>query len=141
MQSHADGYRFGPQRTCPDGVVTDFVFTQTQDAEHAWRYPDLTGHVHYLSTVLRQTVEHEMVQEALALRQHGAARAAIKILVEMPDQDADRIIRSLQQSQWTVSNKLRKELPEIFGEAADLSALQAQIVTDVREVFKGGGMD
>ncbi len=141
MQSHADGYRFGPQRTCPDGVVTDFVFTQTQDAEHAWRYPDLTGHVHYLSTVLRQTVEHEMVQEALALRQHGAARAAIKNLVEMPDQDADRIIRSLQQSQWTVSNKLRKELPEIFGEAADLSALQAQIVTDVREVFKGGGMD
>ena len=141
MQSHADGYRFGPQRTCPDGVVTDFVFTQTQDAEHAWRYPDLTEHVRYLSAVLRQTVEHEMAQEALALRQHGAARAAIKILVEMPDQDADRIIRALQQSQWTVSHKLRKELPEIFGEGADLLALQAQMVAAVREVFEGGGVD
>ena len=59
----------------------------------------------------------------------------------MPDQDADRILRSLQQSHWTISNKLRKELPTIFGEGADLSALQAQIVAAVREVFEGGGMD
>ena len=36
---------------------------------------------------------------------------------------------------------LRKELPEIFGEGEDLSALQAQIVAAVRAVFEGGGMD
>ena len=59
----------------------------------------------------------------------------------MPDQDADRIIRSLQRSHWTVSHKLRKELPEIFGEGVDLSALQAQIVAAVREVFEGGGVE
>ena len=138
MQAHTDGYRFGRQRTCPDGVVTDFVFTQAQDAQHAWRYPNLSEHVRYLSEVLCQTVEHEMAQEALALRQHDAARAAIKNLVEMPDQDADRILRSLQQSHWTVSHKLRKELPEIFGEGENLPALQAQIVAAVRAVFEGG---
>lgn len=131
--------RSAPCRT--GWLVTDFVFTQAQDAQHAWRYPDLTEHVRYLSAVLRQTVEHEMAQEALALRQHDAARAALKNLVEMPDQDADRIIRSLQRSHWTVSHKLRKELPEIFGEGVDLSALQAQIVAAVREVFEDGGVD
>lgn len=52
MQAHAEAYRFGPQRTCPDGVVTDFVFTQTPAAQHAWRYPDLSAHVRYLSAVL-----------------------------------------------------------------------------------------
>ena len=33
---------------------------------HAWRYPDLTEQAHYLSEVLRQTVEQDMAQEALA---------------------------------------------------------------------------
>ena len=141
MQSHADGYHFGHQRTCPDGVVTDFVFTQTNDAQHAWRYPDLSEHARYLSGVLRQTVEHEMAQEALVLRQYDTARAAIKNLVEMPDPDADRIIRSLQQAHWSISNKLRKELPQIFGEGGAFYAQQGQIVAAVRDVFEDGGTD
>ncbi|MDN8793381.1 hypothetical protein Q0M19_14275, partial [Staphylococcus aureus] len=85
---------------------SDFEFLQTDDAQHAWRYLDLSKHVHYLSDVLRQTVEHEMAEEALALRQYDEARTAIKNVIEMPDQDADRIIRSLKQEEWTVSNKL-----------------------------------
>ena len=139
MPMAAVSARSAPCRT--GWLVTDFMFTQAQDAQHAWRCPDLSAHVRYLSAVLRQTVEHEMAQEALALRQHDAARAAIKNLVEMPDQDADRILRSLLQSHWTISNKLRKELPDIFAEGGDLSALQAQSVAAVREVFEGGGVE
>ncbi|MDO9201047.1 MAG: Fic family protein, partial [Hydrogenophaga sp.] len=64
MRAYADGYRFGPHRVCPDGVETNFEFLQADDAQHVWRYLDLTAHVHYLSDLLRQTVEHEMAQEA-----------------------------------------------------------------------------
>ncbi len=136
MQLYADAYRFGPKRNCPDGVETNFEFLQTEDAQHAWRYIDLTGQARYLSGVLRQTVEQEMAQEALALRQYDEARAAIKDLIEMPDPDADHIIRSLKEGGWQVSNKLRKTLPQIFEEDGAFYAMHAQIITAVRDAFE-----
>lgn len=141
MQAYADGYRFGPHRVCPDGVETNFEFLQADDAQHAWRYLDLTAHARYLSGLLRQTVEHEMAQEALLLRQHDEARAAIKRWVEMPDADADRIIRSLHQSHWVVSGKLRQELPAIFEEGGTLYGLQGQLVEAARTAFENNPGD
>ena len=135
MQMYADAYRFGRKSVCPDGVETNFEFLQTQDAQHAWRYPDLTGQARYLSGVLRQTVEQEMAQEALALRRNDQARAAIKDFVEMPDADADRIIRSLKEGGWQVSNKLRKGLPQIFAEDGAFYPRHAQIIAAVQAVF------
>ncbi|MCL1960661.1 MAG: Fic family protein, partial [Desulfovibrionaceae bacterium] len=137
MQVYADGYRFGPLRTCPDGVDTNFEFLQTDDAAHAWRYIDLTHHARYLSGVLRQTVEREMAEEALALRRYDMAKVAIKNLVEMPDQDADRIIRALRENRWKVSNKLRKELPQVFEEGGHLFKWNEPIVSEVRAAFEG----
>jgi Fic family protein len=135
MQRYADGHRFGTVRTCADGVETNFEFLRSDEAQHAWRYLDLTEHARYLSGVLRQTVEQEMAAEALVLRQYDDARAAIKNLVEMPDQDADRIIRSLREGHWQVSNKLRKGLPQVFAEEGALYARHEQIVAAVRAVF------
>lgn len=139
MRLYADAYRFGQRRTCPDGVETNFEFLQTQDAQHAWRYPDLTGQVRYLSAVLRQTVEHEMADEAQRLRQYDAALQALKTLIEMPDSDADRIIRSLRQENWTVSSKLRKALPQIFQEGGAFFDLHEQIIGVVRAAFDSEG--
>lgn len=135
MQAYADAYRFGPHRVCADGVETNFEFLQADDAQHVWRYLDLTAHAHYLSELLRQTVEHEMADEALVLRQYDDARAAIKRWVDMPDQDADRIIRSLHQGNWVVSGKLRQELPAIFEEGGALYGLHEQLVAAVRSAF------
>ena len=90
----------------------------------------------YLSGVLRQTVEQEMAQEALTLRQYDDAREAIKNFVEMPDPDADRIIRSLKESGWQVSNKLRKTLPQVFAEEGAFYGRHAQIIAAVRAVFE-----
>lgn len=137
MQAYADGYRFGQHRVCPDGVETNFEFMQNPDAQHVWRYIDLTQHAHYLSALLRHTVEHEMAEEALVLRQYGDARAAIKRWVEMPDPDADRIIRSLHQGNWAVSGKLRQELPAIFEEGGPLYGLHMQLIAAVRAAFEG----
>lgn len=135
MQQYAEAYQFGKKRTCPDGVETNFEFLQTENAQHAWRYPDLTGQVHYLSAVLRQTVEHEMAEEAQLLRQYDAALYALKAVLEMPDTDADRIIRSLKQENWIVSNKLRKELPQIFQPSGPFFDLHPQIIQVVRAAF------
>lgn len=137
MQVYADAYRFGPKRLCPDGIETNFEFLRTEDAQHAWRYLDMSEQARYLSGVLRQTVEQEMAQEALALRQYDEARVAIKDFVEMPDSDADRIIRSLKEGGWQVSNKLRKTLPQIFAEDGAFYTRHASIVAAVRAVFEG----
>lgn len=141
MRAYADAYRFGATRTCSDGVETNFEFLRTVDAGHAWRYPDLTEQAHYLSGVLRQTVEQEMAQEALALRRYDEARESIKNLVEMPNPDADRIIRSLKENGWQVSNSLRKNLPQIFAEDGAFYDRQAQIVAAVRGVFEDAARD
>ena len=92
----------------------------------------LAGHARYLSGVLRQTVEHEMAQEARVLRQYDEARTAIKRWIEMPDQDADRIIGSLKQENWRSSNRPRKALPQIFEERGAFSAHPAHLVHAVR---------
>ena len=139
MQAHAGDYRFGQQRTCPDGVVTNFEFLADDEAQHAWRFVDLSEHARYLSSVLRETVENEMAQEAQALGRNDAARTAIKQVLEMPNDEADLIIRSLSQSNWTVSNKLRKALPDVFDAAGAHYALHAQIVAGVREAL--GALD
>ncbi len=136
MNRHTNDYRFGERRTCPDGVETDFEFLAGEDAQHAWRYPDLTQHARHLSDVLQKTVEREMAQEAHLLRTHDDARLAIKEVVEMPDQDADRIIRSLKQSNWVVSNKLRGEFQILFEPGERLYDRAQRLVASVRAAFE-----
>lgn len=135
MRRYGNDYRFGNTRRCEDGVVSDFEFLATEDAQHAWRYLDLSDHVRYLSDLLRTTVEHEMAEEAMALRQYDAAREAIKRVVEMPDSDADRIIRSLTGSGWTVSGKLAKTYPEIFTAGGSLYPRHEALVLAVKDAF------
>lgn len=52
-----------------------------------------------------------MREESRYLRSHGRARAALKDVVEMPDQQADRVLRSIEQNQGELSNVLAKEMP------------------------------
>ena len=135
MQRYACDHGFGAARLCPDGVETNFRLQSNEDAHHVWRYLDLSAHARYLSDLLRQTVETAMAQEAQVLRQHDRARAAIKQVVEMPDQDADRIIRSLHQENWQVSGKLQQEFPSLFLEGGALFPLRERVVSAVRGAF------
>lgn len=50
-----------------------------------------------------------MHQESSYLLHHQNAREAIKDIIEMPNEYADRIIRSVLQNQGQRSNKLIKE--------------------------------
>lgn len=95
----------------PDGIRSNFDFRGESIALPVWRYLDLTGHVVYLADVLVRTVKDDMREESRYLQRHALARAAIKDVVEMPDMQIDRVIRSVQANQGKLSNVLAKELP------------------------------
>lgn len=112
MGSLAGTYAFASaQSAYPDGIRSNFVFKGDAIARPVWRYMDLTRHVVYLADVLARTVREEMREESRYMRSHAQARAAIKDIVEMPDMQIDRIIRSVGATQGKLSNVLSKEMP------------------------------
>ncbi|MGD9427053.1 hypothetical protein ACLHDD_18530 [Pantoea sp. NSTU24] len=108
MRRYAGCYRFGELKTYEDGTRSNFIFSDYEDARFAWRYPDLTEHVLYTSRVVEHTVRTEMADEARVLVMFQRAQQQLKEVVEMPDQDASRIIRSLKENGWQISGKLKK---------------------------------
>ncbi len=111
MQSLAGLYEFvAAQTTYPDGMTSNFVFHGDDQARHTWRFPDLTKHVVYLAGLLQRTILQDMRDESRYLRSHAQARSAIKDLIEMPDMQLDRVIRSVQANQGKLSNILAKEI-------------------------------
>lgn len=101
----------GPAIEHADGISSNFSFGANDSARHAWRFMDFTQHVQYLGGVLERTIHLEMREEAMFLRSHMRARNAIKEVVEMPDQQIDRVIRSIEQNNGVLSGVLAKEIP------------------------------
>jgi len=112
MQAVSDKFTFTPIPVrYPDGVTSNFVFQGDSEARALWRYPDLGPHVVFLSRVIERTLTEQMRDESRYLRRHARMRAALKEVVEMPDQQADRVLRSLEQNQGKLSHALSKEMP------------------------------
>ena len=112
MRSLSGLYEFeGAHTTYRDGIRSNFVFSGDEYARHAWRFLDLTRHVIYLAHVLDRTIRDDMREESRYMRSHARARAAIKDIVEMPDMQIDRVIRSVEANQGRLSNALAKEIP------------------------------
>ncbi len=132
MRRYATAYRFGEVVTCEDGTRSNFVFDDYDDASFAWRYPDLTEHVLYTARVIEHTIRHQMVAEARVLATFQLAQERIKEVIEMPSQDANRIIRSIKENGWRVSGKLKAEYPRLEDE---LTA--RRVVEAVQSAFEG----
>lgn len=130
MRRYASAYRFVDARTAEDGVAYNIEFDAYDDALAAWRYPDLTEHVEYLAHVVAATIEHEMRNEADYLRNLRAARDRIKDIIEGPDADIDRIIRSVRDNGGVLSNKLTQAFPQL----ADTD-IGERIIAAVRAAF------
>jgi hypothetical protein len=113
MRKYADAWAFGAEQLGEDGVHFNFQFDAYQDALPAWRYPDMTDHVEYLSDIVRVTIEQEMYKEAGYLRDLRLARERVKQVIEGPDGDIDRIIRSVRENGGKISNKLIQEIPAL----------------------------
>lgn len=112
MQAVRDFVVFEQARTAyPDGVVSNFAFSGDEKARPLWRYLDLGAHVVFLSNIIGRTLTEQMREESRYLRSHARARAALKEVVEMPDHQADRLLRSIEQNNGKLSNVLAKEMP------------------------------
>lgn len=134
MRTLADTYRFAEAPTAyPDGIASNFVFKGVETARHAWRYLDLSPHVGYMADIVQRTIREDMLEESRYLRSHGQARAAIKEILEMPDAQIDRVIRSIQNNNGELSGALRKELPIL-----EEPGLWDAIVLAVRRSFELG---
>lgn len=136
MRRYATSYRFGDLVTYEDGTPSNFVFDDYEDARFAWRYPDLTEHVLYTSRVVAHTVQTEMAEEARVLVIFQLAKERLKEVVEMPDQDANRIIRSIRENGWKISGKLRKQYPQLDDERRATRILEA-----IRTAFEDQGVN
>lgn len=130
MSAYGAAYRFGSRQIGADGVEFNLEFDRYADANPAWRYPDLTAHAEYLGEVVRATIELEMRTEAGLLRSLRRAREAVKNVLEGPDSDIDRIIRSVRDNGGVISGKLRSE----FSALAD-SGLANAVVQAINDVF------
>lgn len=119
-----DAFEKRPQ-LYPDQISSNFVFGGYDDALPAWRYLDLTEHVEYLARLIDQTLRLDMRHEAALLRAWDNARAAVKHIIEGPDPDIDRIIRSVHGNCGQISNKLRSEFPVLSDEAVASDVVQA----------------
>jgi hypothetical protein len=130
MQRYGQYAGFGGYREYEDGVKSNFTFRAYDDAAFTWRYPDLTSHVEYLAGLIDRTIRTEMRQEAELIRNWDRARLLVKEVLDGPNADIDRIIRSVRDNHWRVSGKLSNEFPII--EEANLGEA---IVRAVREAF------
>lgn len=131
MDRYADAYRFRNEYEAEDGTPTNFHFDAYDDASHAWRFPDLTQHAIYTATLVEKTISREMADEARILVRFDQATDRLKSLVEMPNQDAARIIRAVKDNHWRVSNKLMGEY-EFLQDAA----MQLRVVEAVQSAFE-----
>ena len=134
MRTLAETYRFAEIPThYPDGISSNFVFEGSEGARHAWRYLDLSPHVAYMAEVIERTIREDMLEEFRYLRSHGQARSAVKEIVEMPDAQLDRVIRSIQSNKGELSRALRREIPIL-----EQPELWEEIVQVVRRSFEVG---
>lgn len=133
MQGVREYVTFEPvQTTYSNGVVSNFAFGGAEQARTLWRHPDLGPHVAFLSNILVRALKEQMREESRYLRRHARARAALKEIVEMPDQQADRVLRSIEQNRGELSNVLAEEMP-VLREAGTWS----DIVEAVERAFRG----
>lgn len=106
-------YKFGQSVTYPGGLSSNLHFANPGVAKPIWRMPDLTLHVEYMAGIIARTIREDMREESQYLRSHARARAAIKDVIEMPDSQADRVIRSIESNDETLTNVLAREIPAL----------------------------
>ena len=134
LMQHIQGfYNFDKQRKIyADGIRSNLIFEDTTLAEPFWRYPNLTPHIEYISALIKTVVEHNMREQSQYLQKHEQTREKLKELAEMPNDYADRIIRSICENKGQLSNKLIKE----FDFLKDNQDLWQRMITVVKTAFE-----
>ena len=82
---------------------------------------------------VKKTVRGNLTDEAEILARHFQARIRLKRVFEMPDGDADRIIRSLGENAGKVTNKASEQYAVIF----ENPEIAAQTIEAVMPALEG----
>ena len=93
-----------------------------------WRQ---SAHVAYLSGIVKRTMTEQMREQSRYLRNHARARHALKEVVEMPDPQADRVLRSIERNNGKLSNALAKQMPILSA-----PGVWTEIVEAVSQAFQ-----
>lgn len=125
MRRYTTACKFGKTVVCADGIQTNFHFNASDDARLVWSFPDLTAQCEYLHAVVRETIDQEMRREADWLQDWRQTRARLKEIVEAPDVELDRLIRSVRENQGRISGKLQQQFPMLADSALAASVLTA----------------
>lgn len=134
MSQNGSACNFGPRATYRDGIESDFEFAAYPTAQHAWRYMDLTAHVEYLADIINKTIREEMTNEARIMRDWTRARIEVKKVIDGPDQDIDRIVRSVRDNNGMISNSLKTQFPVLQNDE-----IAKELVEAVASVFPPAG--
>ena len=124
-------YQFETTQIFEDGIKSNLYLGNVDNALPIWRFLDLTPHVLYLAKLVSRVIQDDLYQESHYLYQHNQARDAIKELMDMPNDYADRIIRSIRDNQGERSQKLVKEMPFLADDT-----LWQQLFKAVTKAFK-----
>jgi hypothetical protein len=131
LKRYGEFCEFGAMTIAVDGTRTNFKFSAYEEARPAWRYPDLTEHALFVARLIEHTIMTQMADEAQILRSFRTALDHMKDVIEMPDVDANRIIRALKENAWEASGKLRKEYPIL-----DDKTTRERLINAVRGAFE-----
>lgn len=125
-------YAFGEMTTYGDGIRSNLNLDDSRQAYPIWRYLDLTPHIGYMADILRRVIEEDLTEQSRYLLNHDKARAAIKDVIEMPNDYADTIIRSVLDNLDSdkPSQKLVKTMP-FLAESAVWQAIREAVVRNL----------
>ncbi|MFZ5735875.1 MAG: Fic family protein [Pseudomonadota bacterium] len=97
------------------------------DTADFYRFFDATPHAEFLYECVRQTIEHDLPNEANFLRSFDAFRAEVETIVDMPERTFNSLFGFLRQNNGALSKRARE---------SEFSDLTANEVTHVEEMYR-----
>jgi hypothetical protein len=99
--------------------------TVLNKTDRLYRYYDATPQAEYLYEAVAETIRKDLREEIEFLEVFDKSMAAVKGIVDMPNQRASSLIRFVLQNHGTLSRKKRRQFPELQDN--ELDRIQAAI--------------
>jgi hypothetical protein len=93
--------------------------TVLNKTDRLYRYYDATPQAEYLFEAVAETIRKDLREEIEFLEVFDKSMAAVKAIVDMPNQRASSLIRFVLQNHGTLSKNKRRQFPELKDEELD----------------------
>lgn len=106
--------------------------TVLNKTDRLYRYYDATPQAEYLYEAVAETIRKDLREEIEFLEVFDKSMAAVKAIVDMPNQRASALIRFVMQNHGTPSKNKRRQFPELQEDELDRieSAIRAMGADD-----------